>query len=78
MDKFDVKEKIEEIVGKVKGDAGLMDRFKADPVKTVESLLGIDLPDDMLQKLVTGVKAKLNLDSLGGALGALGGLLGKK
>ena len=32
MDKFDVKEKIEEIVGKVKGDAGLMDRFKADPV----------------------------------------------
>ena len=78
MDNFDVKAKIEELVGKIKGDDELQRSFKADPVKAVEKLLGIDLPDDILQKLVAGVKAKLNLDNLGGIGNALGSLLGKK
>ena len=78
MDKLDIKEKVEEIVEKVKGDENLQKSFKADPVKAVEKLLGIDLPDELLQKIVAGVKAKLNLDNLGGVGSALGSLLGKK
>ena len=78
MDKLDIKEKVEEIVEKVKGDENLQKSFKADPVKAVEKLLGIDLPDELLQKIVAGVKAKLNLDNLGGIGSALGSLLGKK
>ena len=52
-----------------------MTRFKSEPVKVVEELIGIDLPDDQIEKLVEAVKAKINLDKVGGLLG---GLFGKK
>ena len=44
----------------------------------VEDLIGIDLPNDMIEKVVEGVKAKISLDKVGDALGALGSLFGKK
>ena len=47
-------------------------------MKVIEELVGIDLPDEMIEKLVEGVKAKISLDKVGDALGALGGLFGKK
>ncbi len=79
---MDIKEKIEEIVEKIKSDKAIAAKFKADPIKTVEGLIGIDLPDDQIQKLVDGVKAKIDLDELGDRLGTignkLGGLFGKK
>ncbi len=68
---MDVKAKIEELVEKLKGDDTLMERFKADPVKTAESLLGVDLPDEMAEKIVAGVKGKLSFDSFSGAADAL-------
>lgn len=70
-----IKGKIDEIVDKVKNDKDLMNKFKSDPIKTVESLIGIDLPDDVVSKIVDGVKAKLASVDIGSALG---GLFGKK
>ena len=64
---LDIKAKIEEIVDKLKSDPKLMDDFKKDPVKALEKVTGIDLPDDAVEKVVTGVKAKLAVDKLGGA-----------
>lgn len=76
---MDIKGKIEELVAKIKGDKGLMEKFKNDPVKTVEELIGVDLPDDQIKSVVEGIKAKINLDSIGDKIGgALGGLFGKK
>ena len=76
---FDIKElikdKVDGIVDKIKSDKTLMTRFKSEPVKVVEELIGIDLPDDQIEKLVEAVKAKINLDKVGGLLG---GLFGKK
>jgi len=66
---MDIKAKIEEIVGKIKADPALMAKFKEDPVKAIEGVLGVDLPDDMVNSVVTGVKAKMSADSLKGALG---------
>ena len=34
-------------------------------------MLGVDLPDEVIEKVVTGVKAKVSLDDLSGAMGAL-------
>lgn len=68
---MDIKEKIEEIVEKVKGDDKLLAKFKDDPVKTVEKLLGVDLPDDIIEKVVDGVKAKISVDKLSGAMDSL-------
>ena len=73
-----IKEKIEEAVSKIKGDNALMAKFKSEPVKTLEGLLGVDLPDEAVEKIVSGVKAKLNLDKASNLLGGLGGLFGKK
>ncbi len=68
---MDIKEKIEEVVEKVKSDEKLLDKFKKDPIKTVEGIIGIDLPDDVMEKVVDGVKAKVSVDKLSGALGSL-------
>ena len=75
---IDIKEKIEELVEKIKSNPAMLKKFKENPVKVVEELVGIDLPDEMVEKVVDGVKAKITMDKVGDALGALSGLLGKK
>ena len=72
-----VKDKVEEIVEKIKKDSKLADKFQKDPIATVESLLDVDLPNEQLEPLVEGIKAKLDLDKLGDMLGGLGKLFGK-
>lgn len=74
---FDIKEKIEDIVEKIQKNPALLKKFNTDPVKVVEELVGIDLPDELIEKVVDGVKAKVTLDKVGDALGALSGLFGK-
>ena len=68
---MDIKEQIESIVEKLQKDKALQAQFKKDPVKAVEKLLGVDLPDDMVEKVVAGVKAKLSLDDVSGIVGKL-------
>ena len=60
----DIKKKIEQIVKKIKSDEGFASSFKKDPIKAVESVLGIDLPDDKIKSIVDGVKAKLSNDKI--------------
>lgn len=64
----DVKAKINEVVEKVTKDKDLKEKFQKDPIKTVEGIIGVDLPDDAMQKVVEGVKGKISLDKLSGAL----------
>ena len=68
---MDIKAKITELVEKIKTDKALQAQFQQNPIKAVESLLGVDLPDDMIEKIVDGVKAKLTADKLSGGLDAL-------
>ena len=73
-----IKAKIEEVVKKLLADKNLMEKFEKNPAKVIEDLLGVDLPDDLVNQVIEGVKAKINLEKVGNALGALGGLFGKK
>ena len=73
-----VKEKIEQIVKKLLADKNLMAKFEKNPAKVIENLLDVDLPDDLVNQIVEGVKAKINLEKVGDALGAIGSLFGKK
>ena len=75
---LDIKAKIEELVEKLKKDKNLLSKWEKNPVAVIEELVGVDLPDDQVNKLVDGIEAKLKLDKLGDALGGLGGLFGKK
>lgn len=68
---MDIKKKVEELVEKVQKNPKLLKEFKEDPVKVVEELTGLDLPDDDIKKLAELVKAKLDLDKVGDLLGGL-------
>ena len=80
---FDVKAKADEIIKKVSEDKSLAKNFLKAPVKTVEDLLGVDLPNDTLNAIVVGVKGKINVEKLAGMLDSDGdgkpelGALGK-
>ena len=68
---MDIKEKVEEIVKKISGDKDLLEKFKKDPVGAVKGLVGTELPDGALDKVVDAVKAKLGADKLGDIAGKL-------
>lgn len=72
---MDIKAKAEEIVEKLKKDPKLLEKFNKDPAAAVEELLGIDLPEEQINKAIDLIKAKLDLDKAGAFLG---GLFGKK
>ncbi len=74
---MDIKAKINELVDKIKNDPAIAENFKNDPIRTIEGLVGVDLPDDQIQSIVDGVKAKMSLDSLGSLGSKLGGLFKK-
>ena len=74
---MDIKAKIEEIVKKLLASKDLMSRFEKNPAAVIEDLVGVDLPDELVNQLVEGVKAKIKLEQVGDALGALGKLFGK-
>ena len=57
-----LKEKIEAIVEKIKKDPDFAKKFQEEPVKAMEEILGVDLPDDKIKELIEAVKLKLNLD----------------
>lgn len=67
----DIKKKVDEIVSKLKSDPKALESFKSDPVKAVESLSGIDIPDGMEDKVVAGVKAALASDKAGNVMDAV-------
>ena len=68
---MDIKAKIDEIVKKITSDKSLMEQFKKDPTKAVSSLVGKDLPEGSVEKVVDAVKAKLTADKLGDVAGKL-------
>ena len=75
---MDIAKIIAESVEKLLKDDKLLAAFKKDPVKTLEKQLGIDLPDEQINAVIKGIKAKLDVDDVLGTAGKLLGMLGKK
>ena len=78
---MDIQKIISDVLAKLQGNDDLIKKFTADPVKTLEGLLNVDLPDDQINAVIAGVKAKLGVDtaakSASGILGAIKKLFGK-
>ena len=74
---MDLKAKIEDIVKKLLSDKKLMEKFERNPASVIEELVGVDLPDQQVNQLVEGIKAKIKLDQVGDVLGGIGKLFGK-
>lgn len=75
---MDIKATVENAVKKITGDKALLEKFKTDPESAVESVIGKDLPDGTIDKVVNAVKAKLSADTVSGIAGKLTGLFKKK
>ena len=71
---MDIKAEIDEVVKKVQGDPAIAKNFEKEPVKTVEGIIGVDLPDDVVNNVVDGVKAKISADKAGGIIDKVKGL----
>ena len=74
---IDVKEIITEVVEKLLKDDKLRKQFMDDPVKALEKLLNIDLPNELLDPVVDGIKAKLVAEKAEDLLGDASKLLKK-
>lgn len=74
---MDIKATIEQAVKKITSDKSLLEKFKTNPVSAVESVIGKDLPDDTVNKVVDAVKVKLSADTAGGVIGKVKGLFKK-
>lgn len=68
---MDIKAKIEEIVKKITASKALAEKFEKNPAAVIEELVGMDLPDDLVNQIVDGVKAKIKLDQVGNVLGGI-------
>ena len=67
----EIKALIKKLADKVQSDDEIKELFKKDPIKAVEKILGVDLPDDVVKKIIDGVKASITLDDAKDLLGSL-------
>lgn len=78
---MDIQKIIADVLAKLEGDNGLLAKFKANPTKTIEGLIGVDLPDEQIDAIVKGVMAKIDIEDVAktatGILGKLKGMFGK-
>lgn len=65
MDIKAIEEEVKKVYEKAKSDENFLAELKTDPVKAVEALMGVDLPDGQVKAVVEAVKAKLSLEKAG-------------
>ncbi len=71
---MDVKGQINKIVEEISKNPNIKEEFEKEPVKVIEKVIGIDLPDDVVMKIIDGVKAKMTIDGVSKAADALKGM----
>ena len=78
---MDIQKIITDVLKQLDGNEELVKKFTADPVKTLEKILKVDLPDEQLNAVIEAVKAKINLDdtieSAKNIFGAVKNIFGK-
>ena len=75
---MDIKKMINQVVDFLQNNESMKAKFEKEPVKVIEKILKVDLPDEITEKIVDGVKAKITLNTVSDVAGALKGFLGKK
>ena len=73
----DLKKQIDTIVKKINKDDDFKTKFMKDPVKAVESVTGLDLPDDKINPVIDAVKAKIMKDKAEDLVDSVKGMFGR-
>lgn len=61
---MDIKEQISKMVEEISKNPDIKEQFEKEPVKVIEKMVGVDLPDDIVMKIIDGVKAKLTINGV--------------
>ena len=64
---MDIKQMITKAAKQIMNDKALQKQFKTDPVKALEKVFDVDLPDEILNPIIEGVKAQLTVEKIGDA-----------
>lgn len=75
---MDISSMVNKAVEAFKKDDTLKAQFLSDPVKALEKVLGVDLPDDQIKQVIDGVKKALGGKAGGGILAKIKSFLGFK
>ena len=62
---MDIKKIISDIIEKFKSTPDAVRGLQSEPAKTIKDLTGLDVPEDQLNAVVDGGKAKLSGGELG-------------
>ena len=65
---FDINALINKAVAALKGDSSLKSLFGTDPIKAIQKVLGVEIPDDVMKKVVAGVTKVLGEEKATGLL----------
>ena len=49
---MDIKEQINKIMEEVSKNPNIKEQFEKEPVKVIEKVIGVDLPDDIVMKII--------------------------
>ena len=75
---MDLQKLIEKVVKTLTENEDLMREFMENPTRVLEKKFGVDLPDDQINAVVDGIKAKIKFDDAAEFAGKLFGMFGKK
>ncbi len=74
---MNIKKIIENLIDEIQKDGKLGAQFEKEPVKVIENVVGKDLPDDVVEKIIDAVNGKIGMEKVGDALDMLDNALGK-
>ena len=79
-----IQKKAEGVINKIKSDPQFATKFAKEPVKAVEDVLGVDLPDEQVKGLIEVVKKNVSAGDVvnklasGDVAGTISGIIGGK
>lgn len=68
---MDIKGQINKIIEEISNNPNIKEQFEKEPVKAIEKIIGMDLPDDVVMKIIDGVKAAITVDGVSKVADAL-------
>lgn len=68
---MDIKGQINKIIEEISNNPNIKEQFEKEPVKAIEKITGMDLPDDVVMKIIDGVKAAITVDGVSKVADAL-------
>ncbi len=74
MDEKNIMEYANKAIEAFKGDNNLLTSFASKPAEIIKSIIGIDIPDDIIAKVIEAVKGLLAGGALDAAKDAISGI----